>query len=198
MRTWCGQRLSPQGSKRDFGSEVALGRCAVLGLIALGFSILPIESGSACSWKGGEPSLRGQLQSAESVFIARVISTREVPPGEHLSRESLAELTQEEQTDRLIEAKYRLVERLKGEPPEIPHVYDLPLAHGNCSLGLFAGWDYLFVLQPADPANSLRFVGFSSGSFGLGAYRNADDPDTSELEEVRALLRSLSTEQKTP
>jgi hypothetical protein len=174
------------------GGRAAAGFAAVLGLM------LPFAPAGACSMNGGAPSLRQQLESAESVFVARVTVAREVATEEVLPPEALADLDEAERHAPVIEASYRLIERLKGEPPANGHVYDLPLAVGNCSLGLLPGWDYVFVLQPPEPDFGRHFVGHFSGTFGLGAYRSAGDPDTGELSEVRAILRSLSTESETP
>lgn len=185
-------RVRPAALLPTAGGHAAAGFAAVLGLM------LPFAQAGACSMKDGAPSFRKQLESAESVFIARVTVAREVPTEEVLPPEALADLDEAERHAPVIEASYRLIERLKGEPPANGPVYDLPFAAGNCSLGLLPGWDYVFVLQPPDPEFGRHFVGFFSGSFGLGAYRSAGDPDTTELSEVRAILRSLSTEPETP
>lgn len=187
----------PIARVRRAGSVCVFGKWAA-GFVALSIQMLPIEITSACSMKGGAPSLRQQLETAESVFVARVTVAREVATEEVLSPEARAELDETQRSEPLIEASYRLIETLKGEPSANGPVYDLPFAAGNCSLGLLPGWDYVFVLQPPDPEFGRHFVGFFSGSFGLGAYRTSDGPDSSELEEVRTILRSLSTEPETP
>lgn len=184
--------MRPAAPLPTAGGRAAAGFAAVLGLM------LPFAQAGACSMKGGAPSLRQQLESAESVFIARVTVARELLAEEVLPAEALVDLNEAERSEPLIEASYRLIETLKGEPPADGRVYDLPFAAGNCSLGLLPGWDYVFVLQPPDPEFGRHFVGHFSGSFGLGAYRSAGDPDTIELSEVRATLRSLSTEPETP
>lgn len=185
-------RVLPAAPLSKAGGRAAAGFAAVLGLM------LPFVQAGACSMKGGAPSLRQQLESADSVFIARVTVAREVATQELLSAEARAELDEAQRHEPLIEASYRLIETLKGKPPANGPIYDLPFAAGNCSLGLLPGWDYVFVLQPPDPEFGRHFVGFFSGSFGLGAYRTSSGPDSSELSEVRATLRSLSTEPETP
>ena len=185
-------RVRPPAPLSTAGGRAAGAFAAALGLM------LPFAQAGACSMKGGAPSLRQQLESAEAVFIARVTVSREVPPQELLPPEALADVDPDDLDEPLIEASYRLIETLKGKPPAEGRVYDLPLAAGNCSLGLLPGWDYVFVLQPPEPDFGRHFVGHFSGSFGLGAYRSTGDPDTTELSEVRATLRSLSTEPETP
>lgn len=185
-------RVRPPALLSKAGGSAAAGFAAALGLM------LPLAQVGACSMKGGAPSLKEQLESAESVFVAHVTVAREVATEEVLAPESLADLNEAERKEPLIEASYRLIETLKGKPPANGPVYDLPFAAGNCSLGLLPGWDYVFVLQPPEPDFGRHFVGHFSGSFGLGAYRSAGDPDTTELSEVRATLRSLSTEPETP
>jgi hypothetical protein len=64
--------------------------------------MLPFAQAGACSMKGGAPSLRQQLESAEAVFIARVTVSREVPPQELLPPEALADVDPDDLDEPLI------------------------------------------------------------------------------------------------
>jgi hypothetical protein len=182
------------------GTPVSGGQDGVR-ILAVAFLIASawISGAHACSFRDGIPSLRERLESAESVFVAHVTATREVRFAEVLPRSLRKDLDSEEADEPLIEVKYRLLETLKGNPPASGRVYDLPFGPGNCSLGVFAGWDYVFVLAPSDQElGGAHFVGVFSGSVGLGPYREPGEPDPEELDEIREILHSLSTEPTEP
>ena len=46
-----------------------------------------------------------------------------------------------------VEGSFTVVEVLKGTPPSDGKVVDMVFGPGNCSLGLFAGLDYVFFIQ---------------------------------------------------
>ena len=79
----------------------------------------------------------------------------------------------------VVEAKYEILEVLKGEPPRSGVVRDLTFGPGNCGLGIFVGTEY--VLMPAEQDMVLS----PTGSFG---YFNAEGAQVkSRLELFRRL-----------
>lgn len=99
---------------------------------------------------------------AKSVFRARVVEVRlakfanPFKPGE--------------QTD-IVEGRFEVEETYKGTPPASGIVRDFVLLPGNCSLGLFPGWDYVFV------PDEQGFVLLPSQSV---AFFNPDAPEPKE------------------
>lgn len=90
-------------------------------------------SAFACSSPGEPPTLDELFAKATSVFVAHVVRTQE--------------------TDRkfegipIVEGEFRLIEEIKGTPPQNYLVRDFVYGYGNCSLGLLAGLDYVFFIQ---------------------------------------------------
>ena len=124
------------------------------------------------------------------MFVAHLIATREIRSADlDIPQAAKDEFDAEEANEPVIQGDFRLLESLKGNVPATGHVYDLPLGLGNCSLGLMAGWDYVFVIpKPDEKMGGLWFVGWPTGSAGLGPYRDAGQPDPEELVEIRKLL----------
>lgn len=82
---------------------------------------------------------------------------------------------------KVVEGKVIVTEKFKGEPPPSGYVKDLVFGPGNCSLGLFAGMEYVFYLADND------FVLLPTGSF---AFFNAEGSQVKiELEKLRELSR---------
>ena len=91
----------------------------------------------ACSTLGPPPTDEEQFNKASAVFVGHVTKTEEVS----LSFNGMPTKVP------AVEGTVRVVEVLKGEPPADGKVQDLVFGPGNCSLGLFAGLDYLFFLH---------------------------------------------------
>jgi len=151
----------------------------------------------ACSALGGFPPLAERLKEADAVFVAHLIATREIRSADlDIPQAIKDEFDPEEANGPVIRGEFRLLETLKGQVPATGHVYDLPLGPGNCSLGLMAGWDYVFVVpKPDEDMGDLWFVTWPTGSAGLGPYREQGDPDPEELASIRKLLDAAQPEQ---
>jgi len=134
----------------------------------------------ACSRKGGPPTLAESIAAAQNIFVARLVSAKE------------KSFRADGEVEPYVEGRYRLLETLKGLPSRTGVVHDLPLGPGNCSLGLLVGWDYVFMTSPDKEYPRMRWVGFFSGSFPLGPYREPGEADEKELQEVREILKSQS------
>lgn len=90
----------------------------------------------ACSTRNDEHPTDEQLyKSASAVFVAHITKTEEKssPVG-----------GDKRLPWPIVEGNFKLIEILKGEPPADGKVKDLVFGPGNCSLGLFAGLDYVF------------------------------------------------------
>ena len=87
----------------------------------------------ACSSPGEPPTVEELFAKATSVFVAHVVRTQET----NLKIEGIP----------IVEGEFRLVEEIKGTPPQDYRVRDFVYGYGNCSLGLLAGLDYVFFIQ---------------------------------------------------
>lgn len=87
----------------------------------------------ACSSPGESPTVDELFTKATSVFVARVVRTQETD----LKVEGIP----------IVEGEFRLIEEIKGAPPQDYRVRDFVYGYGNCSLGLLAGLDYVFFIQ---------------------------------------------------
>jgi len=141
----------------------------------------------ACSRVGGPPTVAESLASADEVFIAHLVSVKEI-----------VMKGPEREEGPILEGQYRLIEVLKGKPARSGKVHDLPFGPGNCSLGLMVGWDYVFMIKRATEFPRLRWVSMFSGSFPLGPYREAGQSEESELVEVRNILKAQTSVKQTP
>jgi hypothetical protein len=119
----------------------------------------------ACSWEWSSEEL---LAKASAVFVARVVGTHEVAG--------------------TIEATFRLIEVLKGQPPTDAKVKDLACAAGNCSVCLVAATDYLSFLYKD---NDVHLPGGSRPIVLHGVGREAN-----ETRELLRRLRPLSRQGK--
>jgi len=109
-------------------------RTLLLSLLALAPGIA-----LACSTLGPPPTDEELFEKASTVFVAHITKTEEVTLSFPLSTAPTPVPG--------VEGTFRVVEILKGKPPEDAKVQDLVFGPGNCSLGLFAGLDYLFFLR---------------------------------------------------
>lgn len=118
------------------------------------------DAAHSCSRRGPGPTDRQLFDNASSVFVARVVETK-------LSRFPRSQCEDEGMNPNecyYVEATFELVESLKGRVSNRGKVSDLVFGPGNCSLGLMAGWYYVFYTQ-ADH----NFVPFIDGSFVLNS-----------------------------
>ena len=122
----------------------------------LAFLLAPLTA-AACQFE--HRTQEEVFAHAKSVFRARVVEVR------------LAKFMNPakgvEQAD-IVEGKFEVEEVYKGAPPASGIVRDLVLLPGNCSLGLFPGWEYVFV------PDEQGFVLLPSQSI---AFFNADAPE---------------------
>lgn len=130
---------------------------------------VPLDAFS-CSSRDPRPTDADLFSRATEVFVARVSSTKLA----HFSRR-LCGVDPEE--CEYIRADYTLVENIKGHAPRRGHVKDLPFGPGNCSLGVMAGWYYVFYIN-----DEHRLVLHPGGSFALGLYLEPE-----QLGELRAI-----------
>jgi hypothetical protein len=87
----------------------------------------------ACSYE--RLSVEQLYAKASTVFVAHIVRTEEAAGLSPLSVKPEA----------IVEATFRLVENLKGQPPPDGKVKSLVWSNGNCSVLLAAGLDYLFI-----------------------------------------------------
>ncbi len=114
-----------------------------------------------CSSAKPQPSDLELFESAREVFVARVVETKL-----SILREPDCEPDPEDPDFcSYVSGTYELQKALKGAPPVHGLVSDAVMAIGNCSLGLVAGWYYVFYLGADD-----NFVLHPTGSFSLGPY----------------------------
>jgi hypothetical protein len=142
----------------------------VLMLLAAVVAILAIAPVShACSVRP-RPSDEQLFDRASEVFIAKVDSVKLVRMPKRLC-------DGDEEECEYVRGTYALVETLKGNPRRSGHVNDMILGPGNCSLGLFPGWYYVFYVSDRE-----RFVLHPGGSFAIGPY-----PDEGQINDARAV-----------
>jgi hypothetical protein len=108
---------------------------------------------SACSAPDAPKTTEEKFARATAVFVAHMVRTEEaglMVMGNH--------------KEPIIEGTFRVIEVLKGRPPEDGKVRSPPYGPGNCTIPLMAGMDYVFFLGPSD--NKQNFVTWITGSFG--------------------------------
>jgi hypothetical protein len=109
---------------------------------------------------------------ASAVFLAHVTRTEETEGNARLKIDP---------TTPLVEATFRLIEVLKGEPPADGKVRSPVYGPGNCSVPLFAGLDYVFVVEEG---------GFVWLPGGTHAFFNREGTESKKLlDRYRALAR---------
>jgi hypothetical protein len=146
---------------------------AAFALLALAAVALTTRQASACS-VSKPPTDEERFKNASAVFVAHLTKAEE---GDALRRGSqpAGPVTQEP----TVVGTFRVIEVLKGTPPEDRTVRDYVFAPGNCSLGLFPGIDYLFFLHGD---NWVLWPGGSKGILNLQA-----PPVQQLLEKLRKL-----------
>lgn len=141
-----------------FGRARVMRRVAFAALIVCIAIAAPVAD--ACSRLN--PITDAQLFSgAEKVFVARILATEiKRMPRRECDAEDL-----DEDDCMYVQGKYELVEALKGAPRTRGKVRDLVFGPGNCSLGLLAGFYYVFYVD-----KDHNWVLHIDGSFPLGPY----------------------------
>ena len=110
---------------------------------------------------------------ASMVFVARVVRTEEAKGLSPLSGEA----------EPIVEATFRLVETLKGQPPPDGKVKSLVWSNGNCSVLLVAALDYLFFLH----GDSYALIGGGSRPIVIEGVESMTAETKSLLQRLRAL-----------
>jgi hypothetical protein len=143
-------------------------RLAAVLFICIGIAAPAAE---ACS-RRTKPTDAQLFSEAESVFVARVLTTK-------VRRASRWQCDAEEVGEcEYVEGRYELVDVLKGAPRSRGKVRDLVFGPGNCSLGLLAGFYYVFYVNNGD-----NFVLHIDGSFPLGP--TYEDRERQAAERIR-------------
>jgi hypothetical protein len=126
---------------------------------------------SATAYQFEHHSQEDVFARAKSVFRARIVEVR-------LSKFSDPSRLAG-QLD-VVEGRFEVEEVYKGSPPTSGIVRDFVLLPGNCSLGLFPGWQYVFVPDEQDfvltPTQSIAFF----------------NPDAPEPKEAIGLYRAMA------
>jgi hypothetical protein len=127
-----------------------------LGALFLGYSC----SIQACSVYP-KPTDADLYERANAIFVARVIETK-------LRVASPAKCDGAEVCD-FVEGRYSLLEVIKGHPKKRGFVVDAIFGPGTCSVGLVAGWYYVFYTGKDGGVFS------PSGSYSLGPWIREKD-----------------------
>lgn len=146
----------------------------ILGLLyVIGAALFSnVAPAHACSYE--HRSDEELFARASTVFVAHVVRTEEAKGLSPLSSEP----------EPIVEASFRLVETLKGQPPGDGKIKSLRWSNGNCSVLLVAGFDYLFFLH----GDSYVLVGLGSRPIIL----EGADSVTAETRNLLQSLRALS------
>jgi hypothetical protein len=124
--------------------------------------LIASRSSDACSRR--PHATDAQLyDEAKQVFVARITSTR-------VRTLSPAKCDDDDDECSYVEATYVLSHTIKGNPRRVGKVSDLVFGPGNCSLGLLAGWYYVFYV-----GSDSNFVPHIAGSFPVGPSLSPDD-----------------------
>jgi len=130
---------------------------------------------SACTEPDNLKTVEQQFQKASEVFLARVISAKEIVYHDSQFPGDIP----------VVEGRYQLKEVFKGSPSEETPVRDFVFGFGNCSLGLLVGLNYVFFIY-----DDHRFVLLPNG---IGAIVNLE---ASNVKEYLVKLRSLKQNQR--
>jgi hypothetical protein len=145
-------------------------------------ALLLSMGGAACACSSRESSASDEERygKASAVFVAHIVRTDETRASVRGSNEPLA----------IVEGTFRVVEVLKGRPPEDRKIRDLVYGPGNCSLGLLAGIDYLVFLYKD---SYVLWPGEAESNFVLwpGGSRPFIDISASEPKRLLEKLRAL-------
>jgi hypothetical protein len=122
----------------------------------------------ACSSK--HPPTDAELfERADEVFIAKITATKLARFGR--------DVCDDVEECEYVRGDYELVDSFKGKPHRRGYVSDVVLGPGNCSLGLVAGWYYVFYVT-----DEYRMVLTPGGSFPIGSH--LDETRRSRLEAI--------------
>ncbi len=121
-------------------------------------AVMTAPAADACS-RRPNPTDAQLFSEAEHVIVARVVSTelRQMP------RSGCDADGLDDNECSYVEAKYELSEVLKGSVRGRGKVRDLVFGPGNCSLGVLAGFYYVFYIDKEH-----NWVPHINGSFPLG------------------------------
>jgi hypothetical protein len=139
--------------------------------IGVACAILSVGSTHACSVAEGspEPTKEALFAEASTVFVGHVVFVEEVA-AQH-----------RDPNEPVLEAKFRVTEVLKGQPPADNKVRSFGYGPGNCTAPMLAGMDYLFFLHQGVQ----NFVDWPSGT---ETFFNINGTETQAL---LARLRAL-------
>ncbi len=140
-----------------------LTRSVVLCSLALSL----VSPAQACSFDRYGDSAEDFYKTAKTAFIAHVTKTEE---------KFIVDPERSKERNRYIEATFEVIEVLKGKPPESGTVHDLVLGIGNCSIGLVAGLDYLFM-----PDENTKNEREKMSKYGVTAYNYVGLPTGSRM-----------------
>src|SRR5262245_33696377 len=123
-------------------------RNLLLGVLLL---LAGTAAAKACSPTDPPPTTRQQFAAATAVFVARIVRTEEA----RMVLEPFGETP-------IVEGTFRVIEALKGQPPEGGKIRRLLFGPGNCTIPILAGWNYVFFLYESD---SESFAHWRGGNF---------------------------------
>ncbi len=107
-----------------------------------------------------KPTDEELYSNADRVFVGRIMRT------------DLREISREEcdaEECEIIEGRYRLVESIKGTTRRTGKVVDSIFGPGTCSIGLIAGWYYVFYTGPDN------VVAWPGGTYAIGPWLRDKD-----------------------
>lgn len=110
---------------------------------------------------------------ASTVFVARIVRTDE----------ATGLLSLSDKPEAIVEASFRVIEVLKGQPPQNGKVKSRAWGGGNCSVPLVAATDYLFFLH----GNEYVLLPGGSRIILLEGVQSVVGETESVLERLRAL-----------
>lgn len=140
-----------------------LTQSAVLCSLAVPF----VTPAYACSFDRQGESAEDFFKTAQTAFIAHVVKTEE---------KFIADSEKSKERNQYLEATFEVIEVLKGTPPESGTVHDLVPGIGNCSIGLIAGLDYLFM-----PDENTKDEKERMSEYGVAAYNYVGLPTGSKM-----------------
>jgi hypothetical protein len=145
-------------------------RTLAVGALILLFGASPTYACSTLDTiQGREPSKEEQFAQASAVFVAHVTHVVEIDAKRRSADEPV------------LEATFRVIEVLKGQPPPDNKVKSYGYRPGNCTVPMFAGMDYVFFLREG----AQDFVDWPSGT---ETFFNINDTKAQALlNQLRAL-----------
>ena len=150
-------------------------------LILLG-AVAPL-SAFACSSSRSPPTDKELFESANEVFVGKVLSTELTQfPKKLCEDEGL-----DEELCQYVKVRVAVRDVLKGKTKKFKYVADLPAGPGNCSLAVFTGLYYVFYTSSKynmvlHPGGSF-FLGYDIQKRELGVIEKLKVPDRSRPED---------------